>query len=95
MDLRTTIDILSKLRPQLVSKYHLTSMGLLGSILRDDFNENSDIDIIVDFSAPIGIEFIELAEYIETKLHKPVDLVSRNGIKQQYFLSIEKEILYV
>ena len=44
MDLRTTIDILSKLRPQLVSKYHLTSMGLFGSILRDDFNENSDID---------------------------------------------------
>jgi predicted nucleotidyltransferase len=95
VDLQSTIEILSRLRPQLIQKYHITTLGLFGSIVRTDFNENSDIDIIVDFSEPIGIEFIELADYIETQLHKQVDLVSKKGMKQAYFLSIEKDIIYV
>ena len=56
---------------------------------------NSDIDIIVDFDQPIGITFIDLAEYLEIKMKYPVDLVSQKGIKPQYFASIEKEIIYV
>lgn len=37
--------ILTHLKPELVSKYHVRSMGLFGSIVRDDFTESSDIDI--------------------------------------------------
>mgnify|MGYP003513066898 CR=1 FL=1 len=52
-------------------------------------------DIIVDFSQPIGIEFIDLADFIEKKLSKNVDLVSKNGVKQKYYRTIESEIIYV
>ncbi len=55
----------------------------------------SDIDIIVDFNQPVGIEFIDLAEYIELQLQKKVDLVSRKGVKDKYFKAIEQEIVYV
>ena len=79
----------------MTDKYHVSSIGLFGSIVRDDFNSNSDIDIIVDFSKPIGIEFIDLAEFIERKLKKSVDLVSKNGVKQKYFRTFESEIIYV
>jgi uncharacterized protein len=87
--------VLEQLKPELVSKFHVHEIGLFGSVVRDDFTSSSDIDIIVDFSQPIGIEFIDLANYIETKLQRPVDLISRNGIKDNYFRSIESEILYV
>lgn len=87
--------MLSQLKPELQAKYHVSSIGLFGSIVRDDFKESSDIDIIVDFAKPIGIEFIDLAEYMEKKLNKPVDLVSKNGIKDAYFKAIEPEIIYV
>ncbi len=49
----------------------------------------------MDFSQPIGIEFIDLADLLEEKFHEQVDLVSKKGIKPQYFSSIENEIVYV
>jgi predicted nucleotidyltransferase len=94
-ELSSIKQILTQLKPELMEKYFVNSIGLFGSIVRDDFTENSDVDIIVDFSKPIGIEFIDLADYIESKLSKKVDLVSRNGIKPKYFHQIEPEIIYV
>ena len=87
--------LLEQLKPELVKKYHVQSLGLFGSIVRGDFNDSSDIDILVDFKKPIGVEFIDLADYIELRLQKKVDLVSRNGVKPKYLKSIESEIIYV
>lgn len=87
--------VLEQLKPELTKRFHVQSLGLFGSVVRDDFSPTSDIDIIVDFDRPIGIEFIDLAEYIEKRLHKKVDLVSRRGVKDKYFKAIEREIVYV
>ena len=74
----------------------MNSIGLFGSILRDDYSPaKSDIDIIVDFSKPIGIEFVDLADFLELKINRKVDLVSKNGIKKHLFKEIEREIVYV
>lgn len=86
---------LAKLKPELMTKYNVHIIELFGSVVRDDFSAQSDIDIIVDFSKPVGIEFIDLGNYIESKLKMKVDLVSKNGIKERYFKSIESEIVYV
>ncbi|WP_229213666.1 nucleotidyltransferase family protein [Dyadobacter psychrotolerans] len=64
-------------------------------MVRNDFTDSSDVDIIVEFNRPIGIEFVDLADYIESKIRKNVDLVSRNGIKPKYFQAIQSEIIYV
>jgi predicted nucleotidyltransferase len=90
------IDTIKKLKPELTTKYAVRSIGLFGSIVRDDFSVNqSDIDIIVDFSKPVGVEFIDLAEYLESIFKRKVDLVSKNGVKTKYFKAIEQEIVYV
>ena len=94
-ELTTIKQILSQIKPELKRRFFVDSIGLFGSIVRDDFTDKSDIDILVDFSKPIGIEFIDLADYIESKLRKKVDLVSRNGVKAKYFDQIESEIIYV
>ena len=94
-NLNTIKQILLTLKPELSKKYHVSSIGLFGSVVRDDFNASSDVDIIVDFNRPIGIEFIDLADFIELKLKKSIDLVSRNGIKQKYYSTFESEIIYV
>ncbi len=94
-DLASIKEILLALKPELISKYNVHTLGLFGSVVRNDFTEKSDIDIIIDFTKPIGIEFIDLANYIELKLQKPVDLVSKAGIKSAYFKEIEPEIVYV
>ena len=89
------MSILKKLKPELEKKYHVQSIGIFGSATRNDFRPESDIDLIVDFNQTIGISFIDLANYLETKMNSKVDLVSRNGIKPQYFNAIEKDIVYV
>ena len=86
---------LEQIKPELMEKYHVSSIGLFGSVVRNDFLPTSDVDIIVDFSQQIGIEFIDLANYIELRLKKHVDLVSRKGIKPSYMAQIESEVIYV
>ncbi|WP_342087788.1 nucleotidyltransferase family protein [Dyadobacter sp. OTU695] len=93
--LSNVVQILKELKPELTDRYHVTSIGLFGSIVRDDFSSESDVDIIVDFSQPVGIEFVDLADLIEERIGKPVDLVSKKGIKPRYFEEISSEILYV
>ena len=75
--------ILRRLKPELAKKFHVSSIGLFGSIVRDDFSPaKSDVDIIVGFSQPIGIEFVDLAEYLESQIKQKIDLVSKNGIRK-------------
>jgi predicted nucleotidyltransferase len=82
-------------KSRLISKYHLKFIGIFGSFTRDDFTEESDIDILIDYEQPIGIEFIDLAEELEKILNHKVDLVSKKGIKPKYFKEIQKELVYV
>jgi hypothetical protein len=86
---------LAKLKPELVKRFFVSSIGLFGSYVRNEQKEESDLDIIVDFSQPVGIEFIDLADFLEDNLRTKVDLVSLNGIKPKYLEAIKPEILYV
>ena len=86
---------LQEIKPALVAKYGVNTIGLFGSVVRDDFTNESDIDIVVDFSKPIGIEFIDLAYELEAIFKRKVDLVSLDGIKPKYMRVIEPEIIYV
>lgn len=95
VDLTSIKKTLRGLKPELLQRYHVHSIGLFGSVVRNDFSSDSDIDIIVDFNKPIGIEFVDLADYIEKKLKKRVDLVSKRGIKEKYLKEIEQDIIYV
>ena len=87
--------VFERLKPELSERFHVRTIGLFGSVVRGAFSSSSDIDIIVDFYRPVGIEFIDLAEYIEQRLCKKVDLVSRQGINDNYFKAIAPEIVYV
>jgi hypothetical protein len=77
------------------NKYGISTIAIFGSYSRGQQTIKSDIDILVDFQKPIGIEFIDLAEELEKLLNLKVDLVSKNGIKPAYLRMIEEELNYV
>jgi predicted nucleotidyltransferase len=94
----TLADILSVLRRErerLFAKYGLKSMAVFGSATRDDFRPDSDVDIMVEFERPIGIEFIDLAYELESLVQRKVDLVTRGGIKPHYMPYIEPDLNHV
>lgn len=94
----TLADILTVLRRErtrLFAKYGLKSMAVFGSATRNDFRPDSDVDIMVDFEKPIGIEFIDLAEEPEALLKRKVDVATVGAVKPWYMEHIEKDLKYV
>jgi len=93
--LSTILSLILKNKPDLQKKYPIKTIGVFGSVARGDNDETSDVDILVEFEKPIGIEFIDLANELESILQQKVDLISRAGVKPKYFKVIEKDLHYV
>lgn len=94
-----TIDEIKKLLQQnklyFITKYNLKSMALFGSVVRNEVTEKSDVDILVEFSKPIGLEFVLLADELEGILGVKVDLVTPNSLKPKMFELIKRDLQYV
>ncbi len=88
-------EILKEQKQKLLNSYPIKSMAIFGSYSREDQNENSDLDILVEFDGKIGVRFIDLADELEKAVGFKVDLVSKNGIKPKYLNAIKKELKYV
>lgn len=56
---------------------------------------NSDIDILVEFNRPIGMEIVDLVFELEKLLGGSVDLVSKKALKPELLKAIEQQINYV
>jgi len=80
----------------LQASYNVQKIGFFGSIVRDDFTNDSDIDVIVEFSKPIGLfKFFELQRLLSELLGFEVDLVTKNAIKPAIKKSVINEAIYV
>ena len=93
----TTEDIQEKLKKYkltLQEKYNVKSIGLFGSYIHGDQTEDSDVDVLVEFSRPIGWKFIDLKDFLEEILEKEVDLVTVGALKPQLRDEILKEVVY-
>ncbi|MBN1407994.1 MAG: nucleotidyltransferase family protein [Calditrichaceae bacterium] len=89
------IQRLANLKNHLKRKYPIKSVAIFGSYARNEQNDTSDLDIMIEFSGNIGIKFIDLADELDKDIGVKVDLVSRNGIKDRYYEVIESELIYV
>lgn len=91
---------LSKLR-LLCETYDVNTMHVFGSICSDQFNEFSDIDILISFK-DIPIEkytdnYFELHYKLEELFNRKIDLLTEQSLSNPYFIeSVEetKQLLY-
>jgi uncharacterized protein len=76
-------------------RWKISELALFGSVLRDDFNEESDIDFLYVFSpeANWGWDFITMGEQLEKLVGRNVDLVSKQGIKNSHNWIRQRNIL--
>mgnify|MGYP001077011587 CR=1 FL=1 len=87
---------LEELKPILREKFKVKSIGLFGSYIRGEVTRKSDLDVLVEFSEPIGFfEFIELEDFLSEKLDVKVDLVMEKTLKPRIKDRILKEAVYV
>jgi predicted nucleotidyltransferase len=75
-----------------LTKHRVSSLALFGSAARNALGKDSDIDILVEFSQPVGLfEFVRLKRFLETVLGRPVDLATPDALKRQFREEILKE----
>jgi predicted nucleotidyltransferase len=89
------IAILKKHKNNLSEEYGIKSLAIFGSVVRDEALPDSDIDILVEFEKPIGLDFVSLADALEVILGEKVDLVSKGALKPKLLQSIQVDLVYV
>ena len=91
---------LDKIR-NLCAKHKVNKLFVFGSVLKDTFNKESDIDLVVDFA---GVDLYEYADnyfdfkdQLEAIFNRPVDLLEQKAIKNPYLkkqIDSEKQLIY-
>lgn len=78
------LEILSRHLEEIRQRYDVDSLALFGSVVRDQADAESDLDILVEYAKTPGLfGFLDLKEYLENLFKRPVDLVTVNALKKQ------------
>ena len=96
--MNSSSDIESKLReikPVLVDKFQVSRIGYFGSHAGGNQTKNSDLDLLVEFSKPVGWKFFTLEKFLEQTLGLPIDLVTKNALKERMKEPILNQVIYI
>jgi len=95
MNKGTILQTLQSLKPVLQQEYGLSELALFGSYSRDEQTAESDIDILVDFDRPIGIEYLDVVYLLQSAFKEtPVQVVSKGAIELKYYDRLKEDLLY-
>src|SRR5436309_4678282 len=78
------ISVPSQALAEFCRRNHIRHLGLFGSVLRDDFRPDSDVDVLVEFepSATVSLfTLVDIQDELAALLGRPVDLVPGDGLK--------------
>lgn len=77
-------------------RWRISELSLFGSVLRDDFRPDSDVDILVKFTPDTRwslFDMVRMQKELEAILGREVDLVERNAVEQSENYIRRKRIL--
>ena len=85
----------------LCAKHKVNKLFVFGSVLKDTFTNESDIDFVVDFEkldmSDYADNYFDLKDQLESIFNRPVDLLEEKGIRNPYFrkqIENEKHLIY-
>ncbi len=95
IDRSEAIKLLQDHRAEITS-YGVKSLVLFGSVARDEADQESDIDLLVEFLQPVGLfRFIELKQYLEALLNTRVDLGTPRSLGPHSKSTAIRDAIYV
>ena len=95
-------DVIEKIKTNyqyLAAEFGVKRIGVFGSVAKKLDSDESDIDLIVEFEKPIGLKFVDLAEYLEGLFGRKVDILTEDGVNnirvKRVLEKIKEDIIYV
>lgn len=90
----STLRLLLKHKKELAA-FHITFLGLFGSVARDEARPNSDVDFLVRFERPVGyFHLVRVQKFLEGVLQHPVDLVPEDALRTEFREKVMKELVH-
>jgi uncharacterized protein len=98
--LKMTIDeiklVLLNSKDDLATQYHVKSIGLFGSYVHGEQCQRSDLDVLVDFTKPVGLfDLIRLEDHLSSIVGIKVDLVMKKALKRRIGENILQDVIYI
>ncbi len=94
-----TENLLAKLRglkPYAAASYKARELGLFGSFARGEQNDDSDIDVLVEFEEGADLfDLMGLTLYLEGELRRKVDVVSKQALREELREPVLREVVAV
>lgn len=100
------IDLAERLHvtPEQIAEFcrrnHIVRLSLFGSVVRDDFQPDSDIDVLAEFDPQAGLsllDFVHIRDALTDLLGRPVDLVEEGTIDNPFRLKSiarDQQVIY-
>jgi predicted nucleotidyltransferase len=91
--IQVSIQIPQRIIDQFCKRHHIAKMALFGSVLRDDFTSDSDVDVLVEFKeghVP-GLAFFTIQAELSEILGRKVDLNTAEWISQYFRSQVLRE----
>ena len=96
MILNEMVETLRRERPILTGRHHVRSLGVFGSVVRGEDTDQSDFDVLVEFSESPGLfGFVELEHHLSSLLGVDVDLVEKKSLKPRIAERIWREVVTI
>lgn len=96
MDRETALGLLAKHKPHLQREFGVSGLALFGSTARGTAKEDSDVDVLITFSAPAtSRQYFGAQFYLEDILQCHVDLVSDKTVRKEIRPSVERDAVHV
>jgi predicted nucleotidyltransferase len=88
------IDVPRERIEEFCRKWHVTELALFGSVLRDDFRADSDVDVLVTFDPgvrPSLDDWLDMEDDLAASFGRRVDLVEKSRIENPF---IRRHVLH-
>lgn len=90
------IDNLKSAKHQLYTDFNINEIGVFGSYSRNEQNENSDIDILIDLEKEIGlIKFLEIENCFKDIVGDKAEVVLKSDLRTELKEQILKETIFI
>ena len=90
------LEILKNLKEEVSENYKAEIKGIFGSYAREEQNQDSDIDILVEFhKGATLLDLVRLGNFLEDRLQTKVDVVSQRAVRKEIEDDIYRELVYL
>lgn len=90
------VNALKALKPEIIARFKVKEIGLFGSCVRGEQTAASDVDLLVEFDRAADLfDMVALAQFLEERLQRKVDLGTRRSLRPELREQVLKEMAMI